>query len=89
MSEGAHDLGAIEKSRPLLGSRAILDVRVLENLGECPAALMLPDHVLGDPILTRRAGGQKRERIAQEVPKGHGGDSRYGAPEVLIRVVGA
>jgi hypothetical protein len=89
VAERAHDLGAVEESRTFLGRRAVLDVRVVEDLGERAAALVLPNHVLGDPILTRRTGGQKRERIAQEVPEGHGGDSRYGAAEVLIGPVGA
>ncbi len=84
MAEGADDFGAVEETRPLMRCRAVLDVRVVEDLRERSAALVLPDHVLRDSILARRAGAEKRERIAEEVTESHGGDSRYGAPAVLI-----
>jgi 1,4-dihydroxy-6-naphthoate synthase len=86
VAECAHDFRAVEETRPLLRRRAVPDVRILEDLRQRPAALVLPDHVLSDAVLARCAREEKRERVPEEVPNGHGGDSRYGARTVLIRL---
>src|SRR5207247_483216 len=53
--------------------RPVADVRVFEDLGEAPAAVVLADHVRRDPILLRRAGEEERERIPDEASElGHG-----------------
>ena len=56
--------------------RAVSDVRVVEDVGERAAALVLANHVLRDAVFARRAGAEKGERVSQEVAKRHAGDSR-------------
>ena len=83
MAEGANDLGTVEEACPLVRRRAVPDVWILEDLRQRPAPLVLPDHVLGDPILARRACEEEGERVPEEVAEGHASDSRYGARAVL------
>jgi 3-oxoadipyl-CoA thiolase len=70
-AERADHLGSVEQSLSLRGSGAVLDVRIVEDLGQRSATLVLADHVGGDPILARRPGEEKRERVAEEVADGH------------------
>ena len=62
VAERMHDIGAVEEPPDLLWRAAVRDVVILQDLCERPAAMMLTDHVLGDPLLTLRAGRQERER---------------------------
>src|SRR5262249_39657455 len=52
-----------------LGRQPVADVGVLQDLRERAAALVLADHVGGDALLARRAGEEKRERVAEDAGK--------------------
>ena len=52
VAERVHDVGPVEQAPDLLGRAAVRHVVVLEDLGERPAAVVLADHVLRDPLLT-------------------------------------
>ena len=49
-------LRPVEQPLDLLGRAAVRDVRVLEDLVERPAALVLADHVLREPLLDSASG---------------------------------
>jgi 3-oxoadipyl-CoA thiolase len=51
--------------------RSVLDVGIVEDLGERAAALVLTDDVGRDPVLARRTREQEREGIPKEVAEGH------------------
>ncbi len=53
------DLGPVEQASLLLGAQAILDVAILEDLGQRPPAVVLADDVGGDPLLR---GGALEEK---------------------------
>jgi hypothetical protein len=59
------DLGPIEQTSLLLLRQAIHDVLVLQDLVERPSTVVLPDHVLRDPLLACRALEEKREEILE------------------------
>ena len=44
---------------------------ILEDLGERPAAVVLADHVLGDPLLLLRAAAQERKCAGQCLAETH------------------
>ena len=59
-------LRAIEQARALLGAlQPVLDVAVLEDLGQRPPPVVLADHVLRDAILTRGALEEEREDVLE------------------------
>ena len=62
-------LGAVEQAGALLGAEAVLDVAVLEDLGQVASSIVLADDVCRDPFLGGRALKQERE----EVPERHRG----------------
>ncbi len=64
-AERAHDLGPVEQPRPLLRCCAVPDVRVVEDLVERAAALVLPDHVLRDAVLALGASEEVPEDVAK------------------------
>src|SRR4029453_3238417 len=59
-------LGPSEKPLDLLRRASIPHVGVLEDLAERTPALVLADHVRGDPFLLARPGEQKREGTLEE-----------------------
>ena len=70
-----HDLGAVEEPPLLLRVEPVLDVPVLEDLGEASPARVLADHVRSHAVLRARTGEQKREGAAQQAGKSlHRGD---------------
>ena len=77
-------LGPVEQACALVGREAVLDVAVLEDLGEVAAAVVLADHVRGDALLRRRALEEERE----EIPERHRGDCIL-LPCVATRPTGA
>jgi hypothetical protein len=66
-AEGTDDLGVVQQAVPLLGGRAVANVRVLENLRQRPAAPVFADHVGCEPIDLVGAGEERRERIAEDL----------------------
>ena len=65
LADRLDDLGPVEQARALVRVEAVLDVAVLEDLGEVAAAVVLPDHVRGDPFLGRRTLEEEREEVAE------------------------
>src|SRR5688500_6828242 len=63
-------LGPVEQPRALVRREAVLDVAVLQDLGEVAAPVVLADQVGGDAFLRRRA----LEEEGEEVPERHRGD---------------
>ena len=56
-------LGPVEQPRALIGVEPVLDVAVLEDLGEVAAAVVLADHVGGDALVGRGALEEEREEV--------------------------
>jgi hypothetical protein len=61
-----HDLGPVEEPLGLLGCEPVPDVRILEDLQERSATLVLPDHVRRDALLLRRTGEEEGERAPKQ-----------------------
>lgn len=55
MPDRVDDLRPVEQARALLDAEPVLDVAVLEHLGQRAAPLVLADHVRRDVLLLRRA----------------------------------
>jgi hypothetical protein len=60
-------VGVVEEALPLLRSRAVADVGVLEDLGERAAAPVLADHVGGEAIDLVGTGKERREGIPEDL----------------------
>ena len=65
-AERLDDLRPIEQSALLLGRDAVLDVPVLEDLVQRPAALVLADDVPCDVLFCGASREQKRERVLEQ-----------------------
>jgi hypothetical protein len=66
LAERMHHLGPLEHPGDLPVGGAVADEGVLEDLAKAATAIVLSDDVGGDPLLLRRAGEEKRERILEE-----------------------
>jgi hypothetical protein len=59
LAEGPDDVLALEQTALLLRGETVLDIAVLEDLREPPAAAVLARDVRDDLLLGRRAGEEK------------------------------
>ena len=79
VTELVHDLGPVEQPLDLLRSDAVGDVVIVQDLGERPAAMVLADDVLRDPLLCLRTSREERKRAPDRVDESHSGPSIVGS----------
>jgi hypothetical protein len=79
VTELPHDLGTVQQALDLFRGDAVGHVVVAEDLGQRPAAMVLADDVLRDPLLRLRAGGKERKCPLDRVDESHRGPSIVGA----------
>jgi hypothetical protein len=74
-----HDFRPIEEAASLLRCQPVLNIAILEDLGETPTAGVLPYHVGGDPVLVARPSEEEGEGAAQQTREAlHRGDCILG-----------
>jgi hypothetical protein len=75
VADRLEDVGALEDTRDARVGAAVADVRILEEVDQRAAAVVLADDVRGNAILLRGASSEEREEAAEEPgDRPHGGD---------------
>ena len=74
LAQSVDELGPLEQPAQLVRVAPVADVRVVEDVGERPATVVLAQDVRGNAFRFRRARREERERVAEKVAKRHGRD---------------
>ena len=74
LAQSVDELGPLEQPAQLVRVAPVADVRVVEDVGEGPATVVLAQDVRGNAFRFRRARREERERVAEKVAKRHGRD---------------
>ena len=74
LAQSVDELGPLEQPAQLVRVAPVADVRVVEDVRERPATVVLAQDVRGNAFRFRRARREERERVAEKVAKRHGRD---------------